>query len=161
MACLYKNAAKKLSDEARWRTAVRASPDNFFALARSACGQTEQGLVLTDRPHGEAIIAVAVAHAAVARIEAEAPRVVRVACAEGPRPVVAVGAGVAELTAPAVASGRKEEDHPVFPSKKPSLHAIPSLPYVVGIFEQFFPLLLCGHAPSTAPVHRSSIILWL
>lgn len=30
MARLYKNAAKKLSDEAVWRTTVRTTPDNIF-----------------------------------------------------------------------------------------------------------------------------------
>ena len=69
------NAAKKLSDEAGWHTAVRASPDNFLPLPKSSV--TEQGLVLTDRPNGEAIAAAVVEHVVAIRIEGEAPRAVR------------------------------------------------------------------------------------
>ena len=52
---------------------------------------------------------MAAAHEATGRIEAEVPRVVRVARAERTRPVATVAAGTVEAASEAVASGRQEE----------------------------------------------------
>ena len=72
----------------------------------------EQRLVLTrgtNRTHTDPAVAVVAVHVVVARIEEEAPRVVRVVCVERTRPVVAVAACVVETAIVAVAGGRKEE----------------------------------------------------
>ena len=70
---------------------------------------TEQGLVLTDRPNGDAFVAVTATHAAIARTEAEAPREARADSVEQSRPVDTAGAGADEFSTTLVARGRKKE----------------------------------------------------
>ena len=65
--------------------------------------------MLANGPHRKTVVAVVVVHVGVARIEVEVPRVVRVACVERTRPVVAVVANVVELVVPTVARSGQEE----------------------------------------------------
>ena len=59
--------------------------------------------------NGLPVVAVVVVHVAIARIEVEVPRVVRVVRVERTRPVVAVGPGIVELTVVAVAGSGQED----------------------------------------------------
>ena len=59
--------------------------------------------------HSVAVVAVAVVRVVIAGIEVQVPRAVRMALVERSRPVVAVGACVAEATIVAIAgSGEKD-----------------------------------------------------
>ena len=119
---------------------------------------TEHGLVLTDRAHTEAFVAVEVVHAAVERDEVEAPRVVRAAGVERPRPVVTAGVWVVELRVPAAAGGGQEERRAVLLRGE---EAAFSRPFVVSVFQQLLPLVVGGRAPAAAPVGSSWVIACL
>ena len=67
-------------------------------------------LLRTNSANGVPTVAVeVVAHVVTARIEAEAPRVVRSVRVERTRPVVAVGTSMAELTIVAAAGSRQKD----------------------------------------------------
>ena len=120
---------------------------------------TEHGLVLTDRAHTEAIAAAAVVHVATVRIEAEAPRIGRVVGAERPRPVVAVGAGVAELRVPTAAgSGQEERLSVLLRGELPAFHAVLRRPLVGRVRQQLVPLRLAWRAPAAAPVGSGRVV---
>ena len=67
----------------------------------------------THRTNSEPVVAVVVVHVAIARIEIEVPRVVRVIRVERTRPVVTVRASIVETAFVAVAGGRQEETYSI------------------------------------------------
>ena len=71
------------------------------------------------------IAAIVVAHAIIARTEAEAPRAARVVSVERTRPVVAVAACVVEVATAAVASSGQEETIAIARNEKASVYAVP------------------------------------
>ena len=105
----------------------------FARPARQLCLSCpwEQGLVLTRRAQRADSVTVApaaVAHVVIVRIEAEAPRVVRVVRVERTRPVVAATASVVELAIPAAASGGQEETITIERSEQTTLNLPPLFP---------------------------------
>ena len=116
-----------------------------FRHACSACGRTEQRLVLTRGAHGSdgsTVVAVeAVVHVVVVRKEVEVPRAVRVARVERTRPVVAIRPNVVETAVPTVARSGQEETVTVVTSEEPTVYTVLGCPYISGIFQQFFPLV--------------------
>ena len=123
----------------------------------------EQRLFLPRRTHWSDRLAVAaaavVAHADVARIEVEEPRVVRAAGVERTRPVAAVAACIDEAAIVTAAGSGKEECVAVGGGEQPTIHAVLLRPGDGCVVDQLLHLCLGGHAPAVAPVGRGSIVL--
>ena len=95
----------------------------------------------------------------VARIEAEAPPVVRAAHVDRTRPVAAKVANVVELVVQTIARSGQEETVAVRGGEEPAVHAVPSHPGDGRVVFQFLPLRPSGHAPVIAPVGCGCVVL--
>ena len=88
------------------------------------------------------VAAAAVVHAPVIRIEVEVPRVVRKARIERRGPIVAVAAGIKDLTTPTVAGSREEDAISIRSGELASIDAVQGRPLDGGFVEKFLPRCL-------------------
>ncbi len=118
-------------------------------------------LFVLHRAHREAEVAAVVVPARF-WIEADAPRVVLVARAERRRPVAAVGAGIVEARAVAIARSGEENRVAVdIACYLVTVHTILPCPSPCALFTQLRPFGIGRHTPITTPVGSSGIILRL
>ena len=123
---------------------------------------TEQRLVLTSRTHGSdrpPIVAVAVVHEVIARIEVEVPRVARAARVERTRPVVAVAACEVETAIVAGARSGQEEIAAVACGEESSVHPVLLRPGYGRVVVELLPFFLRGQAPPISTVGSCRVVL--
>ena len=100
----------------------------------------------------------AAAHVLVARIEVEAPRVVRVVREERRRPVEAVLTRVEQLGTVAAAGGGEEETLAVRGGELAAVDAVFGGPFRIGVGEELAPLCFGRHAGAVAEFLRRHVV---